>query len=1424
MLLNDTYNPVNLKIIKRIIALKINTTFCCFIFITLLLACNKEKNIAINATTISQFDKTEQSKINNPDFKSIWSPSKSLDLKYSFEQLDNTKGLSNSSINTIFQDSQNLLWIGTWDGLNRYDGNSFKIFRPELNNKNSLTNQVILKIDEDSTGQIWILTIHGINRYDKKTGVFQHYYFSRENIPPLSESEFNMALDASKKVFCAVKDWGVGYFDGNQFQLLNTEKISKKAVKRMEFTINGELLILFEDNKLYSLSLANNQNGKLSISKIILISENIRTFGIVSKEKICTISVTGNSNLYSFANHENTLLLKKDIENSIGNIPEGLVISSKTGHFIINTNGDIINHDWLKYLNNQKTTTIIRGNENILWAGTDGDGIIKMYPLKKSFNLISKSQVPELDGAIVRTFLEVEENSFLVGTKGKGLFLFSSNFYLHPEKPLQYKNFNENNSAINNAVFSLCKGKNNLIFIGTDGEGIAVFDLKKSRLINWAAILGHTDAAYFKSVYSIYQDEDGFIWLGTNGHGIIRCKIERSGEKLVITDFKKYLADSSKKNALSSNIVFSIIPKNKNQLWIGTRLGGLNLFDKKTERFIIYKNDANDSTSLSNNDILCLQNDAKNRLWIGTSFGLNLLEHIKNDGTAVFKNFTVADGLPNNTIHGIVSDKKNNLWLSTNFGLSNFNPNELKFTNYTRNEGLQNNEFADGAFYQDLKSEFIFMGGIKGFNYFLPQKIKESTIIPDLFIDKISGQNQPIPYYQGLVITPDSESHPSIVLNHNQNFFDIELTALTYINTEKCQYAYQLTNFDKSWNTINNRRIISFTNVPKGDYSLWIKWSNSDGVWSKPVHAIDIQVKPIFWQSNLAIVIYSLLFLAFALFVLSYYKKRQSLTQNILFRQREKELHENRLTFFTDIAHEFQTPLTLIVGPIQKLSETTNLNEKNQKFIQMIQRNSSRLLFLTQQLLEFRKAEYNYLEVTVKKFDLVNLVEQIAELFDEWALEKNITYNLDIPPTLSGWFDKDKIEKIVFNLMSNAFKYTPVNGKIDLKFYIQDKDSKKLNITITNTGKGIPKEELDSLFNQFFLADSSKEADNNMFRTGIGLAYVKKLVTVLRGEIQVSSILNKETIFTIILPSNKETFNEKELDTAISPILISHHLQNILQENPIKSDKTPNKISSLEELADDRKVILIVEDEKDIHMLLNELLSEKYKLIIAYNGHEAIKIIEDIVPDIIISDVMMPFMDGVEFCKKIKTNLKTCHIPFIMLTAKDSVIHRIEGIESGANSYIPKPFYPDHLLIRIQKLLEEKELISRYFKQDTLTENLSALPINNEEKDFIKKVIELIRNNIDNENLQSSFIEKELGISNSQLYRKTKQLFGFTPGDLIRTIRLKYAAELLRKNKLTVSEICYQSGFNNRSYFYREFKKLYDSTPKNYQLKYKSKG
>lgn len=1394
---------------------KILLFLSCLVLVLILSSCNGSVDKVFTVSEIHNNFKDTSKNISG-------TTSDKYETQFAFEQLDNTVGLSNSSVNCIFQDSQHFLWIGTWDGLNRYDGKNFKIFRPEADSGNSLSNQVVTKVIEDKAGQIWILTLHGINKYDKKSNKITNYYFSRKGKAPLSESEFNIAIDNNGQLFCAVKEWGIGYFDGSKFQKLNDNFLNHRTFKKMGFSAKGKLVLLTDSNELFEIKLIKNKSG-LKIGKITSLSKDTQSFEILPNGETCVVSINGTVILLDADLLKTKSLDFDHVKNIVGHYDDGIVFSGRNGYTITDFKGNKIETSWSRYLKNHKITSLTQGNENMIWAGTDGDGLFKIYPIKKSFNLVSEKKLPGLDGGIVRSFAESDQNTMWVGTKGKGLFKISGEFS-NSEKPLSFIKFDENSGLSDNSVYSLFKGNDDLLFIGTDGEGISVYDLKNSKLINWKEIKGIDHSDYFKSVYAIHQDNSGNLWLGTNGYGMVRCRIIRDNGKIVLTDFKRYNAGGN--NKLSSNIIFSIISKDDEHLWVGTRLGGLNLFDKKSEKFKVFKNVAGDPHSLSSNDILCLAKENESgKLWIGTSFGLNVLEKLETDGSANFKNFTVKDGLPNNTIHGIISYGNSSFWLSTNLGLSNFiyKSNKAKFSNYTLAEGLQNNEFADGAFYKSSYTGLLFMGGIKGFNYFFSEEIKESQVIPDLLIDKVSGQNTKVPYYQGLVISQKSKNTPSIILKHDQNFFDIHLSALTFLNNEKCQYAYKLDGFDRNWNSIGNRNIISFTNVPKGNYSLWMKWSNADGVWSESIKAIDISVKPIFWQSNLALLVYSILLISFLFFVRSYFLKKQSLRQNIIFRQKEEELHENRLNFFTNIAHEFLTPLTLIIGPVQKISELKNLDDKNQKFVRLIERNAARLLVLTQQLLEFRKAEHEEIGLKIKEFDLVNLVEQIAELFDDWALNKEINYNVMFPQSLQGWYDKDKIEKIIFNLMSNAFKYTPKGGQIEVIINKETSESRRLKIEINNTGKGISKEKLESLFDRFFLSDAGSAVDPDVLRTGIGLAYVKKLVTALGGEIKVSSEPDVKTIMTVLLPCSREFFKEGDFITDSNPIVISRDLISTISEVEIKKELLPNKISNLENIEKQQKIILIVEDDKEIHTFLNHLLEKEYTILSAYNGIEALEIIESGVPDLIISDVMMPLMDGVELCRKIKSDLLTCNIPFIMLTAKESVAHRIEGLESGANSYIPKPFYPEHLLIRIQKLLEEKERIGLHFSQEQNIENFKTPIAVENQKEFIKDVIDVIRKNIDREDLQSAFIEKTLGISTSQLYRKTKEAFGVSPGELIRTLRLKFAAELLRKNEITVSEVCYKSGFNNRSYFYREFKKVYGLTPKSYQLDFKLK-
>ena len=1332
---------------------------------------------------------------------------------YSMRQITNSNGLSNSSVNKIFQDSENLVWIGTWDGLNLYNGSDFTVFHPQLNNPNCISNQVILDITEDWQGRIWINTNHGINRYDKKTNQFTRYYFSRKNISPTSEYEFHIARGDSGIVFCAAKDWGIGYAQGDSIILLH--RVAKgNPVKKMMFFPPSSLMVHYISGALERLTpdISGDKTVRLkSIDPVLngvsdfIVHPDGRLFLLLSDQTLCR---------YGEKEHGGPEIVLSGVNRITGSIKEGVLVKKGAELLLAGSDANARPPSWLKEIKDKKISVIYEGNEQLVWIGTDGEGLFKIYPQNKVFGLTTPAELKSLEGGIVRAFCETPDGSLWIGTKGNGLIRLKN------KKDGAHQTYNAGNSKLNNAVFSLFYGHDQILCIGTDDQP-AFFDLKTQKFIYWDEIEDRPLADQFKSTYAIYQDRDSVFWLGTNGFGLVRFKLQREGTKMVLTRYKRYLAEGSGVGPITSNIIFSIVPENDSLLWLGTRLGGLNLFNKKSGRSVPFRANEKDFQSLSSNDILCMHKDRKNNLWIGTSLGLNQLVSHDRHGNAIFRHFTVPDGLPNNTIHGIVSDKEGNIWVSTNLGLSRFSPSNGRFRNYSAFDGLQDNEFADGAYY-DGKYGLIYMGGINGFNFFNPDQISEYTHIPLLSISEIKAQHQSEPLYHQHVISQNMVNPAEVVLKHDQNFFNIKLAVLSYINTEKCQYAYKLSNFDNDWNYIQTRRDISFTNVPPGEYELWLKWTNSDGVWSEAVQAVNFEVKPIFWRSGYAVTLYVLFMVLLVLLILNYFKKRNLLKQNQLLLQKEEEIHQTRLTFFTNIAHEFQTPLTLIISPIQKLIESAVINPDDQKFIKMIQRNTNRLLFLIQQLLEFRKAENLQLEIKADRFNIISLIEQISELFDELAIRKKIEYRIESPREITGWFDQDKVEKILFNLLSNAFKYTPEGGKIKLVAeLLQDG---KIKISLSNTGKGIPTQKLNRLFERFFITTDQEQTGPDQFRTGIGLAYTKSLVNTLNGTLDVESVENEQTTFRITLPCCQTNPEENLPGEPVSGVRVSGHLKNMLDEPELAGDAVHEKIKTIEAFESDKKTILIVEDEQDIHALLGELLKEKYRIVNANNGVEALRLIEKQVPDLIISDVMMPQMDGIELCGAVKSDLKFCHIPVILLTAKSSVMHRIEGLESGANSYIPKPFHPRHLEVRIEKLLEERDRIYRHFTRDTDFQDISRLPIDETDKLFIEKVIKIIAQNINNPDLQADLLEKDLGMSSTNFYRKLKQISGLSPGDMIRTMRLKHAAEMLRQTSMNVTEVFYESGFNNRSYFYREFQKMYQLPPKQYQLKYNKKA
>lgn len=1337
------------------------------------------------------------------------------DQVYNIRQITNSSGLSNSSVNKVFQDSEGLVWIGTWDGLNLYNGSDFVVFHPELHNPNCISNQVILDITEDRQGRIWINTNHGINRYDKKANTFTRYYFSRKNISPTSEDEFHIACDTSGIVFCAAKDWGIGYSQNDSILLLYSAG-KNKPVQKMEFFPPCFLMVQYVSGELEELVLEYSENRTVTLKNVRTVLNGVSDFIVRSDAELLLLLNDQTLRKYAAKERDMREIIAGQVNRIIGKIKEGILVRMGSETRMVGSEEITDPPSRLASVKNKKISALYEGNEQITWIGTDGEGLFKIYPQDKVFGLCSPAEISSLDGGIVRAFCETPDSSLWIGTKGNGLIRVENKCYL--KKHVAHHIYNTGNSGLNNSVFSLFCGQDHILYVGTDDE-LALFDLRTEKFIHWDEIENRPRSDRFKSTYAIYQDKEGIIWLGTNGFGLVRFGLQRKGAKMILSGYKRYLAEGSD-GSISSNIIFSIIPENDSLLWLGTRLGGLNLFNKRSGQAIPFGVNEKDFQSLSNNDILSLHKDHLNKLWIGTSLGLNQLISYDLSGNAAFKHFTMPDGLPNNTIHGIVGDRNGNIWVSTNRGLSRLTPSSRQFQNYSAFDGLQDNEFADGAYYSSPDG-LIFMGGINGFNFFDPAEITQYAYIPLLSISEIKVQHQSKPIYHQHVISQDLVNPAQVMLKHNQNFFNIKLAVLSYINTEKCQYAYKLNNFDNDWNYIQTRRDISFTNVPPGKYELWLKWTNCDGVWSEAVQAVNFEVKPIFWRSKYALTLYGLFVTFMVLLILNYFRKRSLLKQNQLLLQKEEEIHQTRLTFFTNIAHEFQTPLTLIVSPIQKLVESVAIRSEDQKFIEMIQRNTNRLLFLIQQLLEFRKAENLHLEVKAERFNIISLIEQISELFDELAIRKRIEYLIVLPREMIGWFDQDKIEKILFNLLSNAFKYTPDGGKIRLQVELPEEE--QIKISLSNTGKGIPKQKLNRLFERFFITTDQEQADPDQFRTGIGLAYTKSLVNTLNGTLEVESMENELTTFIITLPCCQ---NNPDKDLPVKPVsgvTVSKHLRNMFYEPEIPENAVHEKIKTIEAFENDKKTILIVEDEQDIHVLLAELLKEKYRIVTANNGLEALKLIEKEVPDLIISDIMMPQMDGVELCSTIKSDLKFCHIPVILLTARSSVMHRIEGLESGANSYIPKPFHPRHLEVRIEKLLEERDRIYRHFTKDSDFQDISKLPIEETDKLFIEKVIQIITQNINNPDLQADLLEKESGMSSTNFYRKLKQISGLSPGDMIRTIRLKHAAELLRQTTMNVTEVFYESGFNNRSYFYREFQKMYQLPPKQYQLKHNKK-
>lgn len=1330
------------------------------------------------------------------------------------QKMDNRSGLSNSAVNYLYQDSDNLLWVATWDGLNRFDGHQFHVFDyNKTGSTEAIGNNVIKYITEDKRGNTWIGTMEGVSRFEKKTGKFHNYFYTLHKQAGVTEHDFLLALDTAGIVYCFTQQYGLTRYDAAR-DTFQTVTLPRHPSGVNKFAIDGR-------NTFWLLNTTGKLEGYENEEAVFRPINNwdkgdIRNFFLVHGR---LLMLDGVGRLWERKHGIGVVL-------PLAQFPAGVTdIGWYKNHYLVAWANrgcqvydslfrvsDFLDAE-LKHIQHSRVTAVTAGMQDVLWVGTDGNGVLKIYPSTKPFGAVATADNLMPYNRAVRSFCQVDDHLW-VGTKGGGIMELPVSENVVESGGVR-KYFTAPEVLDNNSVYALQQGADFLVYIGTDAKGITVYDRKSRRFIKWSSVKNNELYTSFGSVYAVLPDNDGSVWLGTSGYGLVHLKLRREGNGLSVALLKQY-PFTNNETGPGNDIIYSLAAGSGNAIWIGCRYGGLSRLDKTTGRFTTYRAFEYEG-SLSNNDVLSLCRDSRQRLWIGTSYGLNCIAEKELTGSKpAFKKLTTANGLPNNTVHGIVEDASGVVWASTNKGLARVIPETMAATWYQQSDGLQGNEFSDGAVWKNATG-YLYMGGIDGFSYFLPENIKNTEWLPNLMVVNRHIGTLLVPDNSYTILQPSGHLSADYTIPRKDGFLEMDVKAVSFLNAEKCEYAWFLEGYDRIWHhSADGAGKISYTNLPPGNYRLKIKWSNGEGIWTKEQSFITVRVQQYPWLSWPALLGYAIILFWVAYTFYRYRRNRMEIKKELelehRMRVREEELHQQRLGFFTNIAHELQTPLTLILGSAER-----SLEKGASYYNSVIHQQASRLTYLVQQLLDFRKAESDLPHIQYSYFAVSDLLQHLGAPFETLAGQQDKTYSRQIESGIAGWMDKDKLEKIVFNLLSNAFRHTPEQSAI--VFSAKQLNSGELELKVSNSGCQLSKEQLEHLFIRFYTAGGQTGVAEK-FGTGIGLAFTNQLVTLLKGSIEATSE-NNWVHFKVLLPVVKdEEITGTNVPGAVSsekPSLLYRSVADWRQEASLVSTEEVNKRSYIEKVKDgDRRQVLIVEDEPAIRFLLQDILKEQYIIYEAANGKEALSFLQQHTPDLIISDIMMPEMDGLELCHRVKESPATCQIPFILLSAKDSIEHKTEGYEVGADAYIAKPFHAVHLLVRVRKLLESRDRMDEIFK-NTAGLDLDSNAIPDADKVFIDSIVKLIEANLDDVELNAARIEKELSISKMQLYRKVKTLTSMTPAEFIKSIRLRHAAHLLATTNLNVSEIFFRTGFNSQSYFYREFKKRYDCAPNDYR-------
>lgn len=1288
------------------------------------------------------------------------------------KQISSIKGLSNNSINCIFEDSYQTIWIGTWDGLNAYDGSNIKSFRFSQDNPNSISNNIIRNIIQLDENSLWISSDFGINKWDYKHESFTRYYLGTQEKGAAHETAYLIQKDSNNNLYCYVANSGFYKFNKKRNDFDRIILPFDQHIKN--FIIwNETVFFQFHDKTVGHISL---EDLSEEISAVKL--KYINAFNSLDR-MICTseflVAIHKNQiSLYDLTNKSERTI---DFENA----ERISSVHSEKNIFYITTfqNGlkkYKLDEDKLIFLGSKldkgRLTFIFKGSQDIFWLGSDGQGVFKIYDDNSSFPMIY-SPFP------IRAFCEMNSKEILVGTKGEGIKVFNKDTRrLDPFA-------DESKGLLSNSVYCLIKNRKGDIFIGSDGNGINILR-KNDRTVK--TIISETRYPFLKSIYALhFSNNDSTLWIGTSGYGLLKSNIRYLNGEYIIENIKQY-ATSSKGIPLKNDIVYTIIEDNDGQIWFGTRGAGVYIIDS-THKEIKHLENIYEGISLTNNDILSLYSDNQ-YMWIGTSYGLNKL---KTTDSPELKKYTDKTGLKNNTIHGILKDTDGSIWISSNAGISKITDNEI--FNYTMNEGLQSSEFSDGSYYRSESGE-LFFGGVNGFNHFIPSDISFRRYQPLLELKSLSIYNTEYPVNEII-------KNKTLNLSYDERFVTLSFICKEFIDNASCEYAYRIKSESDEWIMLGTSPKITFSNLTPGKHLLEVKNTNGDKIWNDQIYQMTIQVGYPWWLSLPAIIIYITLLLIIIYIANTVIRNRIRLSRRLFIEQQERKLqqetHEHKLEFFTNVAHEFFTPLTLIYTPAQYLIDNVQLPSEAKRYIHIIRNNAERLQKLISELMEFRKAKSGYTSLYPEQIESELLIDYISDNYTEVFNENRIDFSIDKNNLGTFYSDKSSLEKILLNLISNAYKYTPRSGYIYIS--MSQDENRTLHFSIRNSGKGLSDEKIQNIFNRFEIYSTPNVQGAES--TGVGLNLTKSLIELLGGTIVVSSKLGEYAQFDFTLP---------ELNKSV------HQAPNKQSEDFDQNNHYTSPITYSDSQKDIK--ILLVEDERNIREVIKDILSDQFTIIEVNDGQQACELIKKDHPDMIITDIMMPNIDGTQLIQIIKSDQQTSHIPIIGISAKTALEDYISAYEHGADMYLSKPFHPSHLLSIVNNILKKQERLKEYFNSPISSHSLvDGKILHDEENELLKKIIEYISSNIDDEELGAESLSNFLAISKASLYRTLREINGQTPSELIRSIRLDYASKLLISTQLTVSEIITKCGFSNRSYFYREFSKKFGMSPSEYKEK-----